>query len=82
MILTYDEALERSTNKEWFKSVYKKEDVISDEEVKDVNELAKKAGPKALKAYFEIDDDMFLQKEYKEDLITFLYDVINGVEKI
>ena len=82
MILTYDEALERSTNKEWFKSVYKKEDVIFDEEVKDVNELAKKAGPKALKAYFEIDDDMFLQKEYKEDLIAFLYDVIDGVEKI
>ncbi len=82
MILTYDEALERASNKEWFKSVYKREDIISDEDVKEINALAKKAGPKALMSYFEIDDDMFLQKEYKDDLIDYLEDVIAGVETL
>ncbi len=80
MILTYDEALERSANKEWFKSVYKREDIISDEEVKEINALVLKASPKALEVYFETKDDLFLQKEYKDDLIDYLEDVIAGVE--
>lgn len=79
MILTYDEALNRADNKEWFKQFYKREEIISDEEVKEINELVLKAGEKALQNYFEIKDDMFLQREYKDDLIDYLNDVINGV---
>ena len=79
MILTYDEALNRTDNKEWFKQFYKREEIISDEEVKEINELVLKAGEKALQDYFEIKDDMFLQREYKDDLIDYLNDVINGV---
>jgi len=79
MILTYDEALNRADNKEWFKQFYKREEIISDEEVKEINALVLKAGEKALQDYFEIKDDMFLQKEYKDDLIDYLNDVINGV---
>jgi hypothetical protein len=79
MILTYDEALNRADNKEWFKQFYKREEIISDEEVKEINELVLKAGEKALQDYFEIKDDMFLQREYKDDLIDYLNDVINGV---
>ena len=59
MILTYDEALNRADNKEWFKQFYKREEIISDEEVKEINELVLKAGEKALQDYFEIKDDMF-----------------------
>lgn len=79
MILTYDEALNRADNKEWFKQFYKREEIISDEEVKEINALVLKAGEKALQDYFEIKDDMFLQREYKDDLIDYLNDVINGV---
>ena len=79
MILTFDEALNRADNKEWFKQFYKREEIISDEEVKEINELVLKAGEKALQDYFEIKDDMFLQREYKDDLIDYLNDVINGV---
>ncbi|MCR5706305.1 MAG: hypothetical protein K6G48_05885 [Acholeplasmatales bacterium] len=79
MILTYDEALNRADNKEWFKQFYKREEIISDDEVKEINALVLKAGEKALQDYFEIKDDMFLQKEYKDDLIDYLNDVINGV---
>ena len=79
MMLTYDEALNRADNKEWFKQFYKREEIISDEEVKEINELVLKAGEKALQDYFEIKDDMFLQREYKDDLIDYLNDVINGV---
>jgi hypothetical protein len=79
MILTYDEALNRADNKEWFKQFYKREEIISDEEVKEINELVLKAGEKALQDYFEIKDDMFLQREYKDDLMDYLNDVINGV---
>ena len=79
MILTYDEALEKATNKEWFKQFYKREEICSDDEVKEINELVKKAGEKALFDYFEINEDMFLQREYKDDLIDYLNDVIEGV---
>ena len=71
MILTYDEALNRADNKEWFKQFYKREEIISDEEVKEINELVLKTGEKALQDYFEIKDDMFLQREYKDDLIDY-----------
>ena len=82
MILTYDEALVRATNKEWFKQTYKREEIVSDAEVKEINDLVKKTGEKALQDYFETDDDLFLQKEYKDDLIDYLNDVIDGVAEL
>ena len=82
MILTYDEALARATNKEWFKQTYKREEIVSDAEVKEINDLVKKTGEKALQAYFETDDDLFLQKESKDDLIDYLNDVIDGVAEL
>jgi histidinol dehydrogenase len=82
MILTYDEALNRAENKEWFKQFYKREEIISDEDVKEINALVAKTGEKALNDYFETNDDIFLQKEYKDDLIEYLLDVINGVAEL
>lgn len=79
MILTYKEALEKAENKEWFKSTFKSEEICSDEEVEEINKLVKKVGEQYLFDYFCINEDMFLQREYKDDLIDYLNDVLNGV---
>lgn len=72
MILTFDEAKERADNPEWFEGYYKRDEICSDEEVKLINDLVKKVGEDKLHEYFAIKDDMFLQKEYMDDLIDYL----------
>ena len=54
MILTYDEALKKANNPDWFKSFYKKEDLASDDEVLKINNLVKEVGEDKLFEYFEI----------------------------
>ncbi len=78
MILKYDEALEKSSNPNWFLATYKREEICSDDEVLEINELVKEVGEKYLFDYFCISEDMFLQKEYKDDLIDYLNDIKNG----
>lgn len=78
MILTYDEAKAKADNPDWFEGYYKRDEICSDEEVKEINDLVKKAGEAALHDYFAIKEDMFLQKEYKEDLIDYLNEIIDG----
>lgn len=75
MILTYDEALEKAENKDWFKSFYKREDLASNSEVNQINTLVKELGEDVLFDYFEIKEDMVLQKEYVLDLLDYLKDV-------
>ena len=72
MILTFDEAKKRADNPEWFEGYYKRDEICSDEEVKLINDLVKKVGEDKLHEYFAINDDMFLQKEYMDDLIDYL----------
>lgn len=75
MILTYDEALKRAENPDWFKSFYKKEDLASDIDVEKINTLVKELGENILFDYFEIKEDMVLQKEYVEDLLDYLNEI-------
>lgn len=75
MILTYDEALQKSSNPEWFKSIYKKDEIASDSEVLEINNLVKEVGEEALFDYFSIKEDLFIQKEYVLDLIDYLEDL-------
>lgn len=74
MILKYEEALKKATNQDWFKQFYKPEDLASDDEVEQINSLAKEVGISYLDEYLEMKDDMVLQKEYVEDLIEYLED--------
>ena len=78
MILTYDEAMNKASNKDWFKNFYKKEDLASDDEVNKINALVKEVGEEYLFEYFEIKEDMVLQKEYVLDLIEYLEDIKMG----
>ena len=78
MILTYDEALKKANNPDWFKSFYKKEDLASDEDVIKINNLVKEVGEDKLFEYFEIKEDMVLQKEYVLDLIEYLEELKGG----
>ena len=71
-ILTYDEGLERASNKDWFKNFYKREDYCSDLEVKTINEMVSKMDVNPLSDYFEMDEDIMLQKEYYDDLLAYL----------
>ena len=75
MILKYDEALKIAENPDWFKSFYKKEDLASDSDVDRINSLVKELGEEVLFDYFEIKEDMVLQKEYVQDLIDYLLDL-------
>ena len=75
MILTYDEALKRAENPDWFRSFYKKEDLASDIDVEKINTLVKELGENILFDYFEIKEDMVLQKEYVEDLLDYLNEI-------
>lgn len=78
MILKYDEALKKAENQEWFKNFYKREDLASDDEVEKINSLVKEVGEDYLFDYFEIHEDMVLQKEYVLDLLDYLEDIKNG----
>ena len=75
MILTYDEALKKAQNPDWFKGFYKKEDLASDSDVNKINNLVKELGEDVLFDYFEIKEDMVLQKEYVDDLLDYLYEL-------
>lgn len=75
MILKYDEALKKALNPDWFKSFYNKEDLASDLEVDKINSLVKELGEDILFDYFEIHEDMVLQKEYVEDLLDYLEEI-------
>lgn len=75
MILKYDEALKKALNPDWFKSFYNKEDLASDIEVDKINSLVKELGEDILFDYFEIHEDMVLQKEYVEDLLDYLEEI-------
>lgn len=72
MILKYDEALKKALNPDWFKSFYNKEDLASDIEVDKINSLVNELGEDVLFNYFEIHEDMVLQKEYVLDLLDYL----------
>lgn len=76
MILKYNEALAKATNPNWFKSFYKQEDLASDSDVDKINELVKQLGEQVLFDYFEIKEDMVLQAIYVDDLLDYLYDLL------
>lgn len=78
MILKYNEALNKATNPEWFKSFYKKDEVATDEEVDQINALVKMVGEDKLFDYFQIREDMLVQQEYVEDLIWYLTELKEG----
>ncbi|MGM9972030.1 MAG: hypothetical protein ACI35W_06445 [Anaeroplasmataceae bacterium] len=78
MILKYDEALNKSSNPEWFKLTYKREEICSDSEVDEINKLVLEVGEQYLFDYFCIKEDMFLQREYMDDLMDYLYDIKTG----
>jgi len=78
MILKYSEALERSSNKDWFKTFCKESDVCNDQEVDTINKLVKEVGEKVLMDYFGIYEDFYLQKEYYEEVLDYLTDYKNG----
>lgn len=78
MILTYDEGFKRASNPEWFKSFFKRDEIVTDEEVKKINELALEVGLSYLKEYLEEDRDVILQREYVADLISYLEEVKGG----
>lgn len=77
MILTYDEALKKAENPDWFKNFYKREDLATDIQVKEINDLVAKLGEDVLFDYFEIKEDMVLQEEYVQDLLDYLNELNN-----
>ena len=78
MILTYDEAKSRSNNPNWFELFYKREEIATDEQVLEINNLVKLVGEDKLHAYFQIKEDMLLQSEYVEDLLWYLNEIKEG----
>jgi len=74
-LLKYSEALEQAQNKEWFKSFYKETEVLSDEKVDLVNELANSISNTALSDYFEQEKDLLLLNIYYDDLMDYLKDL-------
>lgn len=75
MILTYEEGLAKASNKEWFLSFFKRDEIASDEEVKMINNLVLEVGINYLNEYLEDDEDIILQREYVLDLIDYLNEV-------
>ncbi len=71
-ILKYDEALSRASNPTWFQNFYKREEICSDTEVDNINNLANKFKVNPLSDYFECKEDIMLQKEYYLDTISDL----------
>ena len=78
MILTYDEAKNKADNPTWFSFFYKREEIASDEEVNQINSVVKVVGEDKLHEYFQIKEDMLLQKEYVEDLMWYLNEIKEG----
>lgn len=74
-LLTYDEALENAENKEWFKGFYKREEVCTDEEIKEANDLASSISSTCLKEYFGEDSDILLLNIYYDNLMDYLEDL-------
>ncbi len=75
-ILKYSEALENAKNKDWFKNFYKEDEICSDSEVEQINELALKFKTNPLSEYFETKEDIMLQKEYFETTISDLEEML------
>lgn len=75
-ILKYSEALLNATNKDWFKSFYKEDEICSDIEVDHINDLASKFKTNPLSDYFETKEDIMLQKEYYETTISDLEEML------
>ncbi len=74
-LLTYDEALERAENKNWFVNFYKKDEVCTDEEVREANELAESISATCLKDFFGEDADVLLLNIYYDNLMDYLEDL-------
>ncbi len=74
-LLTYDEALERAENKNWFINFYKKDEVCTDEEVREANELAESISATCLKDFFGEDADVLLLNIYYDNLMDYLEDL-------
>ncbi len=74
-LLTYDEALEKAENKNWFTEFYKRDEVCSDEEVKEANELAESISKTCLKEFFGEDQDVLLLNIYYDNLMDYLEDL-------
>lgn len=74
-LLTYDEALERAENKNWFINFYSKDEVCTDEEVREANELASSISATCLKDFFGEDADVLLLNIYYDNLMDYLEDL-------
>ncbi len=81
-LLTYDEALAQAQNKDWFKGFYNRDEILSDDLVKEVNELAESIGPNTLSDYFEQDKDLLLFAMYYPDLKDYLDDLKYNFVKV
>lgn len=79
MILKYSEARNKASNPDWFDSFYKKDEIASDSEVLQINNLVKIVGEDKLFEYLEIKEDTIIQKEYVQDLIDYLEDLKNNM---
>ena len=75
-ILKYSEALEKARNKDWFRNFYKEDEICSDIEVDQINDLASKFKINPLSDYFETKEDIMLQKEYYETTISDLEEML------
>lgn len=74
-LLTYDEALEKAENKNWFVEFYKKDEVCTDLEVAQANELAESISASCLKEFFGEDQDILLLNIYYDNLMDYLEDL-------
>lgn len=74
-LLTYDEALDRAENKNWFKNFYSKDEVCTDQEVREANELARSISSTCLKDFFGEDADVLLLNIYYDNLMDYLEDL-------
>ena len=75
-ILKYSEALLNAKNKDWFRNFYKEDEICSDIEVDQINDLASKFKINPLSDYFETKEDIMLQKEYYETTISDLEEML------
>ena len=74
-LLTYDEALDRAENKNWFINFYSKDEVCTDQEVREANELARSISATCLKDFFGEDADVLLLNIYYDNLMDYLEDL-------
>ena len=80
-ILKYSEALQNAKNKDWFRNFYKEEEICSDIEVENINNLASKFKTNPLCDYFETKENIMLQKEYYETTISDLEEMLEETKE-